>query len=243
MSYQMIHMEIAYRLLKRVPKIKHMPTIEHEAEFILGSVAPDSVHMNEAYNIDMKVRSHMFEGCGEWSDTQDYKRWRDNIRAVLKRYVAGQEESGFRGSGVKESGLSGSGFKDFVLGLCVHCLTDYNNDIKIWRALQKEFIPPMSLPEFREPYYVEAKGIDLWLYQNSRHSKAIMELLKNAVSFDVEGLVKREDIEKQRNHLLYTQYNADRIVISGYRFLSAERIEDFIESTIDDILDFFTCVL
>ncbi|MCM1261084.1 MAG: hypothetical protein NC313_00075 [Butyrivibrio sp.] len=225
MSYQMIHMETAYRILKRMPTIKHMPTIEHEAEFILGSVAPDSVHMNEDYNIDMKVRSHMFEGCGEWSNTQDYKRWRDNIRAVLKKYAAGWEESGF---------------KDFVLGLCVHCLTDYNNDVKMWRAFQKEYIPPMSLPKFKEAYYVEAKGIDLWLYQNSRHSKTIMELLKNAASFDVEGLVKREDIEKQRNHLLYTQYNVDTIDISGYRFLSAGRIEDFIESTVEDIFDFFS---
>lgn len=228
MSYQMIHMETAYRLLKRMPTIKHMPTIEHEAEFILGSVAPDSVHMNESYNIDMKVRSHMFEGCGEWSNTQDYKRWKDNISGVLKKYAGGQEESSFRGSG----------FKDFTVGLCVHCLTDYYNDIKIWRELQKEYIPPMSFSEFKEAYYKEARGIDLWLYQNSENSSAIMKLLKNAVSFDVEGLVKREDIEKQRNHLLYTQYNADTVVISGYRFLSAERIEDFIESTVDDIHDF-----
>ena len=68
MAYQMIHMEIAYRLLNRLPQI------ENAAEFILGSVAPDSVHMDPDFTIDRKVKSHMFEGCGKWSDTQDYRR-------------------------------------------------------------------------------------------------------------------------------------------------------------------------
>ena len=67
MAFQMIHMEIAYRLLERIPQIPNA------AEFILGSVAPDSVHMNPDYNVSMKIKSHMFEGCGKWGDTQDYQ--------------------------------------------------------------------------------------------------------------------------------------------------------------------------
>ena len=35
-----------------------------------------------------------------------------------------------------------------MLGLCVHCLTDYWNDIKIWKRLQSEHIPPMKFEEF-----------------------------------------------------------------------------------------------
>ena len=73
MAFQMIHMEIAYRLLERIPQIPNA------AEFILGSVAPDSVHMNPDYNVSMKVKSHMFEGCGKWGDTQDYQLWKRNI--------------------------------------------------------------------------------------------------------------------------------------------------------------------
>ena len=53
MAFQMIHMEIAYRLLERIPQIPNA------AEFILGSVAPDSVHMNPDYNVSMKVKSHI----------------------------------------------------------------------------------------------------------------------------------------------------------------------------------------
>ena len=50
MAYQMIHMEVAYRLLDRLPWIKE------KADFILGSVAPDSVHMNPAYQVSMKEK-------------------------------------------------------------------------------------------------------------------------------------------------------------------------------------------
>ena len=49
MSYQMIHMEVAYRLLEQIP------LIENAAEFILGSVAPDCVHMNPDYNVAIKI--------------------------------------------------------------------------------------------------------------------------------------------------------------------------------------------
>lgn len=217
MAFQMIHMEIAYRLLEYIPQT------EYAAEFILGSVAPDAVHMNEHYAVDMKVRSHMFEGCGEWSDTQDYRRWKNNIGRILKKYDDDRLKPEFR---------------NFTVGLCVHCLTDYYNDIKIWRALQKEYIPPMNLAEFRAAYYPEAKGIDLWLYQNSKNSKEVMELLKAAEAFDAEGLVRRDELESQRKHLLYTQYDADSVDISGYRFLSAERLESFIVSTVEDILNF-----
>ena len=54
MSYQMIHMEVAYRLLEQLPQI------ENASEYILGSVAPDSVHMNPAFDLDLKIKFHMF---------------------------------------------------------------------------------------------------------------------------------------------------------------------------------------
>ena len=214
MAYQMIHMEVAYRLLEQIPQI------ENAAEFVLGSVAPDSVHMAPNFDIAMKIKSHMFEGCGKWSDTQDYDRWRSNIKSVFCSILYEKESTDYR---------------DFGIGLCVHCLTDYWNDIKIWRKFQKEYIPPMNTESFRESYYQEARGIDRWLYQNSTHTEHIREMLLNAKSFDVEGLVKKVDIEQQRDHLLNVQYAVEAVDISEYRFLSPGFIEDFIDFVVDDI--------
>lgn len=216
MAFQMIHMEIAYRLLK------HIPQIENKAEFILGCVAPDAVHMNPDYQVEMKVKTHMFEGCGMWSDTQDYQRWHSNIYHVFGKLASAKESSPYR---------------DFVIGLCVHCLTDYWNDLKIWRKLQHEYMPPFKLEEFKEAYYPEAKGIDAWLYQNSENTNVIIKMLTNAVAMDVEGFVNKEELERQRNHLLHTQYDIDVVDISQYHFLSAEIIEAFIEFTVMDIAE------
>lgn len=222
MSFQMIHMEIAYRLFDDLPEA------ENRAEFILGSVALDSVHMNPDYEVGMKVKSHLFEGCGQWGDTQDYERWKHNI---MKFY----REIGHVGQTRKE--------RDFMLGLCVHCLTDYWNDIKIWKKLQKEYIPPMTLKEFGDGYYPEARGIDLWLYQNSENTKAIREMLSRARAFEGGGLVNKEDIERQREYLLEVQYasNADtgRENLLDYRFLSVNLMEDFMVFTVDAIKETF----
>jgi len=205
-------MEIAYRLLERIPQISNA------AEFILGSVAPDSVHMNPNYDVNMKVKSHMFEGCGKWSDTQDYQRWKRNIKAFCET-AAGKDDAD----------------RDFGIGICVHCLTDYWNDIKIWRELQSKNVPPMSIDAFKKAYYPEAQGIDLWLYQNSRNTKLIRKMLSEALAMDVEGMIHKAEVERQRNHLLNTQYDVDIVDISNYHYLSANSIGDFIEFAVNDI--------
>ena len=214
MAYQMIHMEVAYRLLEQIPQI------ENAAEFVLGSVAPDSVHMNPTFDNGMKVKSHMFEGCEKWSVTQDYQRWRSNIKSVFCDVLAEKERTDYI---------------DFGIGLCVHCLTEYWNDIKIWKRLQKENIPPMKFEEFRDAYYREARGIDSWLYQNSKNTETIREMLSKAKPFDVEGLVRKEYVEQQRDHLLNVQYDVVTVDISEYCFLSADVIEEFIDFVVNDL--------
>lgn len=65
MAGQITHMEIAYKLIDR------LGIDEGKEEFILGSVAPDSVHFDDDY-LSKKVHSHLFENCGPWGDTQNY---------------------------------------------------------------------------------------------------------------------------------------------------------------------------
>lgn len=210
----MIHMEIAYRLLQ------YLPQVEYPAEFILGSVAPDAVHMDPHFDVERKVRSHLFEDCGLWGDTQDYGQWRRNIETFFEKVVAVEAEPERR---------------DFALGICVHCLTDYWNDLRIWRKAQSEYPPTMAFAEFKDAYYREYRSIDLWLYQNSEHTAAIRELLVAAETFVIEGLTDGEEPERMRKHLLDEQYNAEMVDITHNCFFTAKRIEDFMAFVIDDI--------
>lgn len=207
-------MEIAYRLLNQ------WDWITSHADFLLGSVAPDSVHMRPEYRVEDKIHSHLFEGCGIWGDTDDYERWIRNIQLFKKQYI--EEETD-------------NNKKSFMMGIYVHCMTDYCNDIMLWRKIQKKYIPPLKLEQFREIYYPEARGIDQWLYQHSENTVKICNLLAEGRAYKVGDLLNIEDIELQRKHLLYKQYETEAVDISQYRFLADKIIEEIINKTVEKI--------
>ena len=39
------------------------------------------------WNKDIGLNSHMFEGCGKWSDTQDYQLWKRNLQSFCENIV------------------------------------------------------------------------------------------------------------------------------------------------------------
>ncbi len=208
MSGQITHMVIAHRLIGK------FGIDEGKEEFILGSVAPDSVHFSDDY-LPKKIHSHLFENCGPWGDTQDYDNWIMNIKAFHNRYVVNETDR------IKRC---------FLLGIVVHCLTDYWNDLLIWRALQKKMIPPMNYDEFKEAYYPESFRVDRWLYQNSQNAGEIMKLLSDSKEFDFEDYLRKSEICKMKDHLINEQYNLpDPIDVSGHKYYPADMILHFVE--------------
>ncbi len=215
MSFQMTHMQIAYNLMDRIG------ITEGKEEFILGSVAPDAVHFRENFRIEEKVHSHLFEGCGPWGDTQDYDKWISNIEKFYYEYVKKETDAIFRA---------------YKLGICVHCLTDYYNDLFIWRKSQKRFIPPMTLEEFRSAYYPEAITVDKWLFQNSDDSLEIFKLLKASHGFDLGDYTRIEDLERVKDNLLNNQYNIEGLIdVSGYKYYPSDKILWFVETVTEKI--------
>nr|WP_297769069.1 NUDIX domain-containing protein [uncultured Butyrivibrio sp.] len=216
MAGQITHMEIAYKLIDR------LAISENIEEFILGSVAPDSVHFDEDY-LSKKIHSHLFENCGPWGDTQNYDNWILNIKAFWNKYVVKEKDN------VKRS---------FYIGIVVHCLTDYWNDLSIWRALQKEMIPPMTIDEFKEAYYPESTRMDRWLYQNIDDADDIMRLLEDSKENDFEDYLKAECIKKMKRHLIDVQYNLpDPIDVSGHKYYKADMMRQFVREVPDRIIN------
>ena len=216
MAGQITHMEVAYRLMDR------LGIAQGKEEFILGSVAPDSVHFDEDY-LPKKIHSHLFENCGPWGDTQNYDNWIINIKAFWNKYV------------VKENDNIQ---KAFYIGIVVHCLTDYWNDLLIWRALQKKMIPPMTYDGFKEEYYPESNRIDRWLYQNIDNADDIMRLLENSNEADFEDYVKASCMTKMKRHLIDVQYNLpDPIDVSGHKYYRSDMILKFVSEVPDRIIN------
>ncbi len=209
-------MEVAYNLMEP------LGVRASKEEFILGSVAPDSVHFSEDY-LPKKVHSHIFENCGPWGDTQDYDQWIENIRAFWKKYVLPEKEIAK---------------KALYLGITVHCLTDYWNDLLIWRALQKKMIPPMTYDGFKEEYYPESTRVDRYLFQQCGHGKEILELLINSKEADFEDYLRAKEISKMKDHLINEQYNLpDPIDVSGHKYYSRKMLFEFLKDAANRILE------
>lgn len=204
MSFQMVHMEIAYRV-SEILDIK-----EGRAEFILGSVLPDSVHMREGYSIDQKIRSHLFEGCGPWGAPEDYDRWNSNIRMFWDEYGTSEDRM-------------------VAAGIVVHCITDYWNDIDIWNGTRNEFVPPEDPVRFKEDFYKEAKAVDRWLYQNSRNTEEIMFLLEASPEMDMFGFYTSEDIRRMKDNLIRVQYDVPGADIEGFKYYTKDKLMSFLD--------------
>ena len=216
MAYQMIHMEAAYRLLET------LPWISQKADFILGSVAPDSVHMDPAYQIAMKETSHLFTGSGEWGNTGDFENWDRNIRACW--LTQRQKESGGR---------------DFAAGVCVHCWTDLIYARDIWMKLRHHYTPIMGFDTFQKAYSVEARGIDLWLWQNSPNTPEIKDLLEAGIFYPMEGLQSSANMSRLKENLLHHQYEGEKVDVTNYQYVPEAVIREFISEAPKEIAGYF----
>lgn len=113
MSYQMIHLEVAYRLLDQYK------WVEKPEDFLLGAIAPDSVHFHEEYDVQLKEKSHLWDCGPRWGITLESDKWKENVLQFWKLH--------------KEDGN-----RDFIAGYCVHILTDWLNDLRIWTPFRKK---------------------------------------------------------------------------------------------------------
>ena len=214
MSFQMIHMEIAYRVMEK------LGLTEGREAFMLGSVAPDAVHMRADYTVESKIHSHLFEGCGPWGETRDNDRWLRNMDRFWETF----------GEAVTDPRR-----RMLVAGILTHCITDYWNDISIWTATRREYVPPMDPARFKNEFYVEANAIDKWLHRNSCHTEEIRALLAAAKAQGLADYFTAEDTAKIKKHLLNVQYNAPVPDISGFTYYPRPKLEQFLADVPEDI--------
>lgn len=209
MSYQMIHLEVAYRLLDKYK------WIEKPGDFLLASVAPDAVHFHNPYHVSLKEQSHLWNCGPKWGITTESDKWKQN---VLDFWNAHKEDDN----------------KDFIAGYCIHILTDWLNDLRIWTPFREANIRNDNVEEIYDIYGREAYGSDQWLYQNSSHSKEIMKLLSEGEAYGIDGCIGREDIKRQKNHILFKLYDKQETYdITEYRYCTKEDILSFVEESVE----------
>lgn len=213
MSYQMTHLEVAYRLLDQYEWIKTEP------DFLLGAIAPDAVHFHEKYYLELKEQSHLWDCGPRWGITLDSDKWKRNVLDFWNIHKTDPN-------------------RDYIAGYCVHILTDWLNDIKIWSPFRNENMQNGDVDAIYQIYGQEARRGDQWLYNESDNCEKIMSLLAESRAYAIENCVLQKDVEVQKRHILSEQYrDKGDCDISGHRYCTEDVTVSFIDECVELLKD------
>jgi hypothetical protein len=203
MPFAMTHLYIAYNILSNTPQIKK------PCDFMIGALAPDSVHFRDNYNSDMKKKSHLCVGDEKWARFTNNQEWQENVLAFLQKNKYLEEA-------------------DFIYGYCSHILADIQNNIKIWTPFLLENREALG-KGIGSIYHEESYNIDYALYLLNSQQKYIWEILENSIGYDIPNVVVADEINKMKHSILHSQFmNREYVDVSFNKYVKLFNMQEFI---------------
>lgn len=212
MPFTMTHLEIAKGICAKTDMVKD------RAQFYLGSIAPDAVHVRRNYETDMKKQSHFCFEDHIWGQIDDNIKWRDDIIDQLNLH---KNDENF----------------DFYFGYFTHILADTLDNEKLHIPFKTKY-NAMGLPVDKrgETFYNDKYQNNFKLYELCTWKEEAWDLLNNTPSIGVPNIITAEELDIFKEDIL-TQYHKERPVFdSPVRFFTLQDNLDFIENSIDDIV-------
>ncbi len=170
MPLPMVHLAVAVRT-------HELTGSEPPPAFLLGSIAPDAIHMRPNATRDDKRKTHLL------SDASDPEN--QHIRQLLDRYRA-----------------RGSEALDFAEGYVAHIFVDRIWTETVLEPFRKQLPAAMPHTELRSLYYQESDQIDFDLYHEMPWRPAVWRLLAQAQPIDFESLLTADEIARWRDRTL-----------------------------------------
>jgi len=203
MPFAMTHLNIAYNILSNTPQIKK------PCDFMLGALAPDSVHFRNNYNSDMKKISHLCVGDEKWGRLTNNEEWVKNVLAFLHK-----------NDHIEKA--------DFIYGYCSHILADIQNNIKIWTPFLLENKENLE-KGMGSIYHQESFAMDYEMFLSSPQQKVIWEMLEEAIGYDIPNVVVGDEINKMKHNILHHQFlDRESVDVSMNKYVTLSCMEKFI---------------
>lgn len=194
MAQPMMHLLVA----ERVYNSGCIP-IQAYGDFLLGSIAPDAVHMKANYERRLKDISH----------------YKFDSRSPIRIF------DGF----MKKYGATGN--QDFAYGYLVHLLSDmiWYHEVRV--PFKERFAQnPSKDMSMNEAYYADCEQLEQMLYEDEKAADVIESLkVSNAITLD--GLIEAENVEKWKDVLL-EKYDSRTKVFEDTVYISKQQVEDYI---------------
>jgi len=170
MPFPMVHLSIARNILGAASQTKK------PSQFVLGSIAPNSVHFRLDFYSDMKKVSHLVVGGERWGWVIDNAGWKENVLRFLELMRDFEDP-------------------DFILGYCAHVLADIKHNIEIWTPFRLEHQHELESGQ-GSALHREAVEVDFELYRTCPERPEMWALLERAQAVDIPGIVRSSDIER-----------------------------------------------
>ena len=166
MPLPMVHLSVALKCLNND---------EVNPSFLLGSIAPDAIHMRKGATRADKNRTHFFE---------NHPVHLDSLETEYRNYIRLQQNEEWQW---------------FVRGYFVHILTDGYWWSTVFRSYEQSIKQANLSPEQkRETYYQETDQIDFNLYWASEWKNAVWNTLMHTEAQGLPPLLTADEVNYWR---------------------------------------------
>ncbi len=186
--------------------------------FLLGTLAPDAIHMRPGAAPEDKSRVHLHAAIME--------RGSAAVRELFEALASQQPEA-----------------CDLALGYAVHLLTDALWVERVFQAFRHDLALPRD--QERTLYYRETDEVDRLLYEGSPWRPEVWRALAAAEPADLPGLLSGDEIGRWRDRTL-AWFDTLPAAPEPPRHLTYQRIQTFIagaSATIADEVLGWACTL
>jgi len=194
MPLPMIHLSVAV-------KIESFKT-QKSAEFYLGSISPDAVHMRSNFVQEDKIKSHFNTKVSAAIDELD------SLCEKIENSVGKERE--------------------FLLGYLIHILTDLFWHDTIYKTYEKRYAAdPAAIQDRRMGYYNDTDQLDFAFYEKESWRPAVWELLAQAEIFYVEGIVNKDEVAAWNLRTLNWYNSGKSQHTNPIKYISYEDLDGF----------------
>jgi hypothetical protein len=213
------HMVIAREMLKLLPE----NTIEDQALFYLGTLAPDAIHAREGFIRAEKKHTHLRDDIPD-KDFAEEK----NIKLFYQRV------STF----ILDNRDRTDGLVDLYRGYITHVLTDELFVLTI----RKEFCDRMEElgieqkdRRFFDYIVTDMNRNDLLLIQNYEEIDEIIHLMEQVPAYEVKGYLSEKEMRESRDWLLQIHFMKNQEILQPV-YITYDRMQNFIKLAAEDIV-------
>lgn len=214
MPLPMVHLLLAETIGKRAGK-------EPDAAFLLGSIAPDAIHMRPGTNRHDKHVTHFFRGK-QWDRAEVERHWALVAQTLKEGRFATDEE------------------RSFAEGYCIHTLLDMVWIEQFFNVLANTLRSGgIGFEDIRTIYYAETNACDAGIYQQYPWAETVYRQLAAVPSLGFSHLLTADEVSRWRDNVLGKMRGYETTVPKDTFYITKTGIATFIEDLADSILSFF----